>query len=225
MKLHIFFSVAIILLAYSHQPTQAQESRDPDCPIIIVSQLDLGSTGSTCTYKASIQNGDPSVTPKFKWTISNGKISGGQGTEEVSVEVEGDNSFTVTVEVTGYAANCQNKASHASLIHRLPASKFDEYGDLEFSEEKLRLDRFAIQLHNEPGSKGYIIVYDATETRKPSAAEHGKRAKNYLVKVSGLSEAQIVVVSGGQRNERLVELFISPAGALPATATPTRSPQ
>lgn len=221
MKLLMFFSIALIL-AYSYQSASAQGSRGPGCPVISVSQLDLASRGSTHTYKAYVQNGDPSVTPKFKWTVSDGKITRGQGTAEVSVEVAGNDSSTVTVEVTGYEANCQNAASYALLVHRPTPRKFDEYLDLKFSEERRRLDQFAIQLHNEPGATGYILIYDAADTRKPVAQERGKRAKNYLVKECGLSDERIEFVNGGLRDKLSVELFITPAGALPPTNSPTR---
>jgi hypothetical protein len=224
MKLQLCFSVAI-LLAYSYQAALAQERRGPGCPLISVSQLEPASTGQTHIYKASIQNGDPSVTPKFNWTVLDRKITSGQGTSEVSVAVEGNNSFTVSVEVTGYAANCQNKASYSLIVYRVPSRKFDDYRNLKFSEERLRLDQFAIALHNEPGSKGYIVVYDATDKRKPAARERGERAKNYLVKERGFPKARIVVVNGGRRYKRSVELFITPAGAVPPTVIPTRSPQ
>lgn len=216
MKSSVLLSVALFLLA-------AQESRGPDCPVISVSQLESASTGQTRIYKAYVKNGDPLVTPKFNWTVYEGKITSGQGTSEVSVETEGNKSFTVTVEVTGYAANCANTSSISTIVHRLRSTKFDEYGDLKFSEERLRLDQFAWRLHNEPGSKGYIIIYDATDTRKSSARERGERAKKYLIKQRGIPETRIVVVNGGDRNTPAIELFITPIGALPPTATPKSS--
>jgi hypothetical protein len=220
MKLQMFFSVPLVLLAYSHQGALAQESREGSCPMISVSQVEVASTGPRLIYKVNIQGGDALVTPKLNWTVSLGKIASGQGTSEVSVAAEGHNSITVTVEVNGYAAHCQNKASYSTIVERVMSRKFDEYRDLKFHEERLRLDQFAIALHNEPKSKGYIIVYDMTDTRKPAASERGERVKRYLVKERGLQEAQIVVVNGGYRNKRSVELFITPAGALPPTATP-----
>jgi hypothetical protein len=224
MKLHIFFSVALIL-AYSYESALAQENRGRGCPIINVSRPELASTGPTLTYKANIQSGDPMVTPTFKWTVSVGKITGGQGTSEVSVDSEGNNSITVTVEVIGYAANCPNKAAYSWIADRVMSRKFDEYRDIKFSEERLRLDQFAIELLKEPNSKGYIIVYDAMDRRKTVAREHAERAKNYLTKERGLQETQIVVMNGGCRDTRSVELFITPAGAMPPTATPSGSPK
>jgi hypothetical protein len=218
MKLHVFFSVALILLAYSSQGALAQEGRGRECPIVSVSLVE--TAGPTKIYKANIEGGDSSVIPKFNWTVLSGMITRGQGTSEVSVEANGNDSLSVTVEAIGYASNCQTKASYTSIVHRVMSRKFDEYRDLKFNEERLRLDQFAIALHNEPKSKGYIIVYDVTDTRKPRVTERGERAKKYLVKERGLPEAHIVVVNGGRRDTRSVELFITPAGALPPTATP-----
>jgi hypothetical protein len=194
MKLHMLFSLALILAAYSYQNALAQESRGRGCPVIYVSQIDAASTGPTLIYRANIQGGDSLVTPKFKWTVSTGKITRGQDTSEVLVDAERINSITVIVEVIGYPANCKNKASYTSISEPVVSRKFDEYHDLKFNEERLRLDQFAVALHNEPGSKGYIIVYDATATRKPSARERGERAKKYLIEERGLPEARIVVV-------------------------------
>lgn len=213
MKRNALLTIALFLLS-------TQESRGPGCPVISVSQLEPASMSQRRIYKANVQGGDAIVTPKYNWTVWEGKITSGQGTSEVSVETEGDNSITVTVEVMGYAANCQNKASYTTIVERILSRKVDEYQALKFSEERLRLDQFAWRLHNEPGSKGYIIIYDATDTRKISVRKRGERAKKYLIKERGFPETRIVVVNGGRRDKHSVELFITPAGALPPIATP-----
>src|SRR5687767_10925665 len=52
---------------------------------------------------------------------------------------------------------------HSVRISLRPACgllmKFDEHGDIRFSDEKARLDNFAIQLLNQKDSVGYIVVY------------------------------------------------------------------
>jgi len=40
-------------------------------------------------------------------------------------------------------------------LHRRSARSFDEYGNIKFNDEKARLDNFAVQLQNAPGSQGY----------------------------------------------------------------------
>lgn len=219
MKLQIVFHVALLVVAFIHQGASAQDSQGI-CPIINVSTVEPASTGATLIYKANIQSGDSLVTPKFTWTVSAGKITSGQGTSEVTVDPEGANSITVTVEVTGYASSCPNKAAYTWVADRVMSRKFDEYRNLKFSEERLRLDQFAIALHNEPDAKGYIIVYDARHTRKPVAQARGERAKNYLINKRQVQGRQIVIVNGGRREQPSVELFITPRRALPPTPTP-----
>lgn len=223
MKAYIFFGLALIL-AFTYQGSLAQEKGGQGCPVISISPSKSVSTGPVLAYKANIQGGNPSVTPTFVWTVLGGKIVAGQGTSEVLVESDGTNSITVTVEVTGYASNCPNKAAYAWIADRVMSRKFDEYGDLKFSEERLRLDQFAWELNKEPGSRGYIIVYDEADAGKPVAPRRGERAKSYLIKQRDLEEARIIVVDGGHRDKKCVELFIAPPGASPPIATPTASP-
>lgn len=225
MKLPICFPVALILLAYSSQGALAREGGGQNCPVISVSQLESSSTGQTQIYKANIQGGDPSVSPAFKWSVSGGKITGGQGTSEVSVYAKGNNLVTVTVEVIGYYASCPNKAAYSRVVDRVMPRKFDEYGNLKFTEERSRLDQFARSLEKEPNGKGYIMVYDATDALRAEACKRGEKARNYLIKERGFQEEQIVVVNGGYREKRSVQLFIAPDGALPPMPAPTAAPK
>ena len=75
-----------------------------------------------------------------------------------------------------------------------------------------RLDNFAIELQNEPGSTAYIFAY--------APEESGKRilglAKDYLVNSRGIPEDRITTVYGGRNDvlsEPRVQLMIRPAGA------------
>jgi hypothetical protein len=219
MKSCVMSAIAfVILLSCPQQGPYAQESGGRNCPIISVSCPEVSSAGQPRTYRVSIQGGDPVVKPTFKWTVSTGKITGGQGTREIMVDAEGSNSMTVTVEVTGYPTACQNKASCSWVFDRATARKVDEYGGLKLTDERARLDRFAAELQKEPNARGYIQVYAGRRLRRGEAKGRVERIKNYLVKERGLKEAQIVVVEGGRRPERAVELFIVPAGASPPVA-------
>jgi hypothetical protein len=88
--------------------------------------------------------------------------------------------------------------------------KFDEYSNIPFSDEKARLDNFAIHLQkDEPQSKGYIVVYAGPGARSGQAQARAKRAKDYLVKVRGIEAARIVSIDGGCRDRLEVELYVS----------------
>jgi len=104
-----------------------------------------------------------------------------------------------------------------------PPRKFDEYSNIPFSDEKARLDNFAIYLQkDEPAFKGYIIVYAARSTRSGAAQARAKRAKDYLVKVRGIETARVVTIDGGYRDQLEVELYALPAAMLPPTPNPYR---
>ena len=68
------------------------------------------------------------------------------------------------------------------------ARKFDEFGDIQYSDLIARLDNFAVQLQNEPTVKGFIMVY------------RGRRD------LPGLSN-RYELIDG--------ELFVSPAPGIP----------
>ena len=99
-----------------------------------------------------------------------------------------------------------------------PPRKFDEYGNIRFNDEKARLDNYAIQLQNEPGSTGTIIVYGSCEGE---AQQRGDRAKDYLVNTRGIEAGRITVVDGGCRSDLTVQLWIVPAGSTPPAADST----
>lgn len=94
-----------------------------------------------------------SAKTTLKWTVSTGKIISGQGTATITVDTSGfeGQSWTATVEVSGLPIPCPNIASCSTLVGDLPprARKFDEYGDLNWAEERARLDKFATQLRPE----------------------------------------------------------------------------
>jgi hypothetical protein len=96
-------------------------------------------------------------------------------------------------------------------------TKFDEYGNIRFNDEKARLDNYAIQLQNQPGSEGYIVAYGTCVGEGQARAD---RAKNYLVNTRGIEAGRIVTIDGGCRADLTVELWIVPTGARkPAAST------
>lgn len=104
------------------------------------------------------------------------------------------------------------------------ARKFDEYSNLPFSDEKARLDNFAIYLQkDEPTFKGYIIFYAGQRVRSAAAQVRAKRARDYLIKVRGIEAARIVTIDGGCREKFQVELYALPSSMSPPAPTPCRN--
>jgi hypothetical protein len=135
--------------------------------------------------------------------------------------------ITAKVSVGGLSTTCSVEASRSSTI--LPKGficglPFDDYGEISFEDEEARLDNFAIQLQNQPASKGYIFVYAGRRSYKGEAVEHLRRAKEYLVRVRQIDPGRIVTVDGGYKEHFDVTLIIAPSGAAPTSAIPTLSP-
>ncbi len=194
----------------------------PPCPAIAVSCPDAVDEGSPITFSASVTGGATTVTATYNWSVSAGTISSGQGTSTITVDTAGlgGQTVTATLEVGGYPPACGRTASCSTQIRQAAkpiATKFDEYGNIRFNDEKARLDNYAIQLQNSPGSEGYIIAYGSCAGEGQSRAD---RAKNYLVNTRGIEAGRIVTIDGGCRSDLTVELWIVPTGAdKPAAST------
>jgi PKD domain-containing protein len=178
--------------------------------------------GQPITFTASVTGGDPNMTPTYNWSVSAGTISSGQGTSTITVDTTGTagQSVTATVTIGGVDPSCNATASCTTGVKPEPRkpSKFDEYGNIRFNDEKARLDNYAIQLQNQPGSTATIIVYGSCGSE---AQTRGDRAKDYLVNTRGIEAGRITVVDGGCRSDLTVQLWIVPAGSTAPAADTT----
>ena len=116
-------------------------------------------------------------------------------------------SLTILVLVAGIFA-----PSSAQSERRPVSAKFDEYGAINSEDLSARLDNFATQLQNQPGSTAYIFAYAPEESAKGILGI----AKDYLVNTRGLVADRIKTVYGGRNDvlsEPRVQLFITPPGA------------
>lgn len=102
------------------------------------------------------------------------------------------------------------------------AQKFDEFGDLAYSDLMARLDNYFVQLMNEPNAKGFIIIY---RTRRDlPGLNHGlaMRMKDYLAETRGLPRDRVVAVDGGVAENLIQELWIVPSGSAPVPRSDAR---
>ncbi|MGI8565261.1 MAG: PKD domain-containing protein [Pyrinomonadaceae bacterium] len=197
------------------------------CPNVTVSCPDAVDQGQTATFTANLSAGDPNVTPTFNWSVSAGTITSGQGTSSIQVDTTGvTGPITATVNVGGYNETCQASATCTSnvrptIVEERKVSKFDEYGNIRFNDEKARLDNFAIQLQNDPTARATIIAYGGRRGRRGEAQARANRARDYLVNTRGIDAGRIDTVDGGYREDLTVELYIVPSGATAPTPSAT----
>ncbi len=191
----------------------------PPCPTVSVSCPTDVEANQPITFTASVSGGASGASWTYNWSVSAGTISSGQGTSTITVDTAnlGGQSVTATVSIGGADPSCTGTTASCTTSVKpppTPASKFDEYGNIRFNDEKARLDNYAIQLQNNPGSTGTILVYGSCAGE---AQQRGDRAKDYLVNTRGIEAGRITVVDGGCRADLTVQLWVVPQGAAAPT--------
>ncbi|HKR02950.1 MAG TPA: hypothetical protein VJT09_19890 [Pyrinomonadaceae bacterium] len=213
-------------MAYSSTTVTVSECSDciPPCPEISVSCPSDVQAGTPATVSVNLSGGDPNASVTYNWSVSAGTISSGQGTPSITIDTTGlgNQTVTATVEIGGLPPECDRTRSCSfsvlPIVTPPECRKFDEYADLRFNDEKARLDNFAIQLQQEPGSQGYYVIFGSCEGE---ADQRSARAVDYLVNNRQIDRSRITVVNGGCREQLTVELWICPTGA--AAPTPSNS--
>jgi len=98
--------------------------------------------------------------------------------------------------------------------------KFDEWGDIAFTDEKARLDNAAIQLRHDPGYIIYLVISAGKTACVGEARARGIRARNYLVRKRNVKPGQIVWIDGGYQDTVTTEVWIWPPAMKPPTVFP-----
>ena len=202
---------AVVPLAISSKTSTSSNLQKLGCPSVSVSGPEQCCT-SPVKFVAQIRGAEPGRDVSYQWTVSIGEIVSGQGTSSIIVVVPKWLNMTATVEVKGLAAECASiKASMTSIYEPAPPSQLlDEFGEMPFSKLKLRLDRFAYQLLQNPGAQGYILVYGEWDRTASS--------KKYLEARHSIEAGRIVSVRKKGKGRLIIKLYLVPAGGVPPTA-------
>lgn len=200
------------------QTPTSQQSSSFTCPRVSVScPADDCGCGAKHTFNAEVTDAAPGQNLTYEWTVSTGKITGGESTASINVETGGSrlHSITVTVDLISNTGCVASNSITQTCLPAPAASLFDRYGDVPFDNETARLDRFVAELQNVRGAQGYLVVFAARGDVAGKDTQRSLRAKNYLVGKRGIEDARIVVVRGGEKTRAKIELWIVPAGATP----------
>ncbi len=187
----------------------------PVCPSVSISCPDGVLPDQPITFRANVSGA--ALDAAYNWTVSGGRIIDGQGTRSITVDTVGLAGQTVTATLNVRAAGLDCPASCAVQIPlpKLDCRKFDEFPNLPRNEEKARLDNFAIDLQNSPGSTAYVVVYPRRAGRPGEAEQHTNRVVDYLVSYRGLDASRIIKLTGPTREVLAVELWSCPQGVRP----------
>jgi hypothetical protein len=110
--------------------------------------------------------------------------------------------------------DCSKQSRQNMRVDSVRSLWFRAYGDIDFDNEKSRLNVFANKLKVKT-LHGYIVVYAGCRSKEGEAKARADRAKEYLVREHGLDRKRIKTIDGGRRAEMLVELHLRRRGQPP----------
>jgi hypothetical protein len=207
--------LCLFLVTFSsvHSPAAAQTQSPPaDCPrpySRIESSQWVGRTVHH-TLSAGLTGGDPprrEIT--YKWKVSPGKITSGQGSHSITVEMpECDCDVNVLTEVNGLEAGCQKSVEWG--IHDLcfyPVS-VDNYGDIGRDEEKALLSKHVLTLKKGQCWQMRITAHGKEGDQTGETLARAEQAKEYIVSEHGVEADRVTVVDGGPQDEREINLLV-----------------
>jgi hypothetical protein len=226
--------------------SQARVTLAAQCSPDMMANANCTPTGTTVSLTANATDPDGD-TLLYSWTTTGGRITGDGPNVTWDLSGVAPGTYTANVEVDD-GCGCISFASTTVTVDRCdcvptpvpptpvptaaptpeptpvpvqPAQKFDTYGNIPRNDVKARLDNFANELQNQPGSQGYIIAYGGRRGPAGEAQRRADFAKDYLVNTRGIDASRLVTVDGGFMEEATTELWIVPTGATPPTASPT----
>ncbi|MCO6512655.1 MAG: hypothetical protein J5I65_17875 [Aridibacter famidurans] len=199
----------VILLFASLCAGQVVTSNE-DCPaIVIAGPLVAVKDGDNAIFTALITGDFDSKKIGYEWSLDNGEIVSGQGTNEISVTVSGKPN--VTVNVSGIDEVCNGTVSLAAPYGDVKpyAIFFDEFGKVKDKLLERRIAALVDALRRNPTTSAKIITYGAADAVRKRDAE----IKDLAARASGSPDlARMVFANGGVEKDIRTRVWIVPPG-------------
>ena len=197
----------IILLVNSGTTPVENKLQDAACPTISVGCARKSCDGSPFHFVAQIRDVPPAQNLSYQWSVSSGEIVSGQGTGSIRVVAAPDwRDLTASLKAIGLPTQCANTASISVMRGHVPTAQlFEQFGAARLAKVRPRLDAFADQLSNKPGTMGYILFNGGRGL--------AERAKSYLVVERGIEAERIVNVRMKRGGRLIIKLYVVPSGA------------
>ncbi|HET6979178.1 MAG TPA: hypothetical protein VFI24_22800 [Pyrinomonadaceae bacterium] len=220
--------VKCVVVNYKPLPPLAKSP----CPFPLnVSAPKQVTDGEIITFSADVAY-TGSAPINYKWNVapSSARVISGLGTPTLNVDSTGLGGQRITATLTADDGSpdpsCAQTVQAVSVIAArekkvIVAREFDECNNCTFDDQKARLDNLAVELQNDPSTRGYIIAYGGRMSPLGQVEKLMTRARDYLVTQRGIDASRLVVVNGGFREGDSVELWIVPSGAAAPQPTPT----
>lgn len=94
------------------------------CGAVSANGPDSADDGAPVTFHAVYDQGTPTLSPTYNWTVSAGTITSGQGTSVITVDTggQGGQTITATVECGGVDPRCPRTATSSTAVTPRPSS-------------------------------------------------------------------------------------------------------
>ena len=171
-------------------------------------------------FSVNVKGGEVTGEQDFQWKISDGKIISGQGTNRIEIDLsEADvKRITASVQVKGYAPECNNHAYSTTKVGAFPY-KLDDF-EYNYSYMIANLDYLMIHLQNEPTFSGYVIIYGQRVGHSADVSRTIRATRDYF-RLRRYDSSRVTIIDGGFREEGRVEIYLIPPGVEPPKPTPT----
>jgi len=185
----------------------AQANTGEDCPTLwIAAPLAAVRDGDSAVFAAVVDESINLKNVTFQWTVENGEIAAGQGSNEISVTVSGKPK--ATVKVGGLAEGCDATVT-AEARYGDAASYpilFDEFGKVKDKLLQRRVAALLGTIRRNPDSKGYLVSYGS-----PKDVENREQdIRRFAV---GAEASTLVFITAGTEKEIRTRVWIIPRGA------------
>jgi hypothetical protein len=172
-------------------------------------------------FSVAINGAGTNESFPLEWSVSAGKIIGGQGTNQIQIDLSETDAkkITAAVIVKGLAPECDCHSFNSTKIGLYPYL-IDEFPHVPYSEIAARIDQFFVQLGNEPTMTGYIIIYGSRQGKIRDVTRVTKSLRDMMA-FRRYDTSRVIIVDGGLREEMWVEVYLVPPGSEPPKPTPT----
>lgn len=156
----------------------------------------------------------------YRWTVSQGEIVEGQGTNHIKVKVEGGGFIvTATVEIDGLPSGCERTSSASTDTGGcggMPpiSAKVSEGVFINKASLKEQLYDFVIRLMSDPTASAYIVLYFDKKTSLAKLKQLITVVRNELIERE-ISSDRITIIDKAGNKKLSFEFWVIPSGASP----------
>jgi len=187
----------------------------------------IAYSGRSSLFGSGIVHGNYARNLLRRWVAEDSRVRAVYGgrRENLTIEIWIVSDFLSVPQPTPTIPSEQENVKTAQKYYEYQHPYFDPtslelFSEYEYFNRPAILDGLAVLLEKEPNLRTYIIAYDGRRDRRGTAYRLAESDRFYLAMESNIPSERVVLVSGGRRENRTVELWVVPEGAAAPKPTP-----